>query len=135
MRNEEKKFTPGPWGVCLTDGKYFPHVHIGPRVVPTAEFTKKYPQHSECIRYNEIIINDGPSPESLAKFLKTGSTDNLIGTTMETCNANALLIAAAPDLYAAVKLAYEFFISPSKFNPVEVERAYEAAIRKADQGK
>jgi hypothetical protein len=45
--------------------------------------------------------------------------------------ANADLIAAAPDLLKAAKLAHEFFINPHKFNPLDVERTYEAAIRKA----
>lgn len=50
----------------------------------------------------------------------------------EAC-ANARLIAAAPDLLEAVKLALEFFYSPTKFNPVEVERTFEAAISLAAQ--
>jgi hypothetical protein len=50
---------------------------------------------------------------------------------IEEANANESLIAASPDLLKAVELAHEFFINPHKFNPLDVERTYEAAIRKA----
>jgi len=82
------KHTPGPWTACAGDdckelqvkGKrtYFPHVHLGP-----ADHGKTYVSGdgSTCpARSTNITINEGE--------------------TMETVDANARLIAAAPDLAA-----------------------------------
>jgi len=53
------------------------------------------------------------------------------GVTLDDLQANADIMAAAPELLAAVKVAREFFINPHKFNPIDVEKMYDAAIRKA----
>jgi hypothetical protein len=49
--------------------------------------------------------------------------------------ANVNLFLAAPDLLKAVKVAKDFFINPGSFNPLDVERLYEAAIAKAERGQ
>jgi hypothetical protein len=47
--------------------------------------------------------------------------------------ANAHLYKAAPDLLAALKVAKQFFINPGSFNPLDVERMYDAAIARAEE--
>jgi len=44
---------------------------------------------------------------------------------------NSRLRALNAELLAALKVAQEFFINPGKFNPLEVEQMYEAAIQHA----
>jgi hypothetical protein len=77
---------------------------------------------------------DAPLPSGLRTYAPYTVADTLnrdFRISPEEDEANARLIAAAPELLAAVKVAYEFFINPGKFNPLDVERLYEAAIRKA----
>jgi ribosomal protein L15 len=81
----EMKYTPGPWFYC-EGGAYFPHVHIGP---------KQLNSEGCCERNNDIVINAGlpPNAEEEVSF----------GTTDEAAEANARLIAAAPDLLEALE--------------------------------
>lgn len=79
----EARHTPQPWDAEIDpSGKYFPSVFLGPKL--------KYRDNSGSMRA-KVIVNEGPTPEDVASGYGFGST-------METCNANALLIAAAPDL-------------------------------------
>lgn len=82
------QFTPGPWEATdLDHPDYFPSVFIGPELV--------YEDGSGRFR-DSITVNCGPPPDDIAR-------GKGIGTTMETANANARLIAAAPALYEALK--------------------------------
>ena len=65
----------------MNDPHYFPQVFLGP----------------DCDgQRGKITINKGPSPEQIARGCA-------IGTTGETADANALLIASAPSLYEALE--------------------------------
>lgn len=81
--------TPGPWqAVCPSEEAHlFPHVVVGPDI--------PYPDHSGML-HATITINEGGSVEAHKKG--TG-----FGTTHETACANARLIAAAPELLAALQ--------------------------------
>ena len=96
----EGKHTPGPWD-CETrdDPFYFPIVLIGPP--------------GEKGRRARIHINEGPSPEMVAKGESRGTTE-------ETANANARLIAASPDLLAALE-AVEWILVPGGWGSAEFE--------------
>ena len=80
--------TPGPWKAIIHETHdYFPSVQLGP--------TLPYEDGSgESVQ--EIIVNCGPTPEMVAAGEGSGSTT-------ETTEANARLIAAAPDLLEACK--------------------------------
>lgn len=80
-------FTPGEWEAAfLQEEKRFPSVYIGPEL----------PYHDHSGRFRaRITINEGPTPEDVARG--TG-----FGTTMETARANARLIAAAPPMLRAL---------------------------------
>jgi len=81
------KFTPGPWEVEDGGENYFPAVFIGPHL--------SYHDHSGNGFRSRLVINEGPTPRDVKKG--TG-----FGTTQGTCIANARLISAAPDMYAAL---------------------------------
>jgi len=81
--------TPGPWEIGGMDGQYFPHVFIGPEL--------RFPDNSGSFRPN-ITVNEGPSAEEVAQGIGFGSH-------MGVCQANARLIAAAPDYAEAAELA------------------------------
>ena len=49
-----------------------------------------------------------------------------------THEADGQLLAAAPELLDAVETALAFFYNPTSFNPLDVERKFQFAIRKAD---
>ncbi len=100
--------TPGPWRAVIDrsgeDGKvwYFPHVQIN--------------------RSHRIIVNVGPTPEGLREEVWTNS--------METCEANAYLIAAAPEMLEALRAVVELAGTPHR--RVEMIRKVKAAIAKAE---
>lgn len=80
------KHTPGPWEADIHEkGNRYPSVKIGPRL--------NYDDDSGTFQAS-ITINEGPTPGDVAQ-------GKGFGTTTETCNANAYLIAAAPKLLEA----------------------------------
>ena len=106
-------YTPGPWEAADLDRELFPHVFIGPELL--------YSDGSGRFRAM-IIVNDGPTPEDVA-------AGHGYGSTLETCRANARLIAAAPDLLEALKecLSCEFAVT----DKAAIEKA-RSAIAKAE---
>ena len=88
----EHKHTPGPWKAEISD-IYFPSVIIG-------EFTGiRYGDGSgsdEVIkREHKLVVNVGPCGEDLARGVSSNR--------MESCQANAHLIAAAPEMLEALE--------------------------------
>ncbi len=79
----EHAHTPGPWtAVIHEDGRLFPHVQIGPEL--------PYSDGSGTSQ-DRITVNVGATPEMVEAGVGGG-------TTMETADANARLIAQAPTL-------------------------------------
>jgi hypothetical protein len=75
----DTKFTPGPWEVSPIDPHLFPSVRLGPDL-PYSD--------GSGVGEHYLTINEGQPPQ-----VKHWSNQ------METCIANARLIAAAPELY------------------------------------
>ncbi len=92
------KHTPGPWTVRLSDRRkdgtlrYFPSVLLGYR--KGIRYSDGSGSDEDTRRATQIVINVGPDPDDL----QHGFLSNM----METCVANARLIAAAPDLLAVL---------------------------------
>lgn len=104
MRNDERQWTPGPWFACAGDeceelrhnGKrcYYPHVHIGPR--------------DEGMTY---VGGDGRRSPMLSAHITINDISNALGRdgvpdvdrSMDAHDANAHLIAAAPEMYEALR--------------------------------
>lgn len=120
--------TPSPWEfpedqerTASGELRYFPHIFIGP--------VMRYSSGDGSHRAR-LVINEGPDPEQVAK--RSG-----FGTSMRTAEANARLIAAAPDLLEAL----EMVLASAHPHPVDhkaMTRAWEigrAAIAKARGGK
>ena len=85
--------TPGPWEpVIHPEQKCFPSVVIG--FCPGLRYFGGSGSDEHIRRRRSLTINVGP-PES-----------NLSSNLMEVCEANARLIAAAPDLLETAKAVY-----------------------------
>ena len=88
----QTQHTPGPWEAEIyPDGKYFPSVVIGYR--PGLRYFDGSGDDKSMRRQREIVINVGPPGSDLAS------------NSMEVCNSNARLIAAAPELLEAAECA------------------------------
>lgn len=108
------RHTPAPWEAFNLEGKYFPSVYIGQEI--------KYLDGSGSRRCS-IVINDGNSPEATELGISC--------VTMETCQANAHLIAASPDMYAALQAWIQWVDSDDTLLTTERENEMIEAMRLA----
>lgn len=108
----EIKHTPGPWrAVNLDEEGFFPSVYMGENLT--------YSDNSGTGDHR-LVINEG-QPEG--KYW---------GNQIEVCRANALLIAAAPDMLAALKAIQQvFFANGEGIFRGKLAHQVHAAINKA----
>lgn len=112
-----EKFTPGPWYVRTLNGHGFDQVHAG---------------HDDfCIADVDMINGKGG-------LASVGLCDGTRKPKRGELEANARLIASAPELYEALKGLIEAMHSTSRTPMRDIEKAIEngrAALLKASGGK
>lgn len=111
MKTKTVTHTPGPWTCCGNRPGYFPSVHLGPHVEVDGNCR------------SQVVVN--------CQSWTPGGIES------DECEANARLIAAAPDLLMALKTAEKIIQAARGHFPKSLRDSgrFELELRAAEIGK